>query len=69
MTGSRHAPYRSEALEVLHKTVSGLHRAGVIDDATMRRFDDGCLISPAMTSGDEPPSPKKRSTFLPPTVK
>jgi DNA-binding transcriptional regulator YiaG len=69
MKGSRHAPYRSEALEVLHKTVVGLHRVGVIDDATMRRFDDGCLISTTKASGDKPPRPKKRSTFLPPTAK
>ncbi len=43
MEGSRSQKYRSEALEVLHKTVSGLHRHGVIDKATMRRFDVGCL--------------------------
>lgn len=61
--------HRSEALKVLHKTVSGLHRHGAIDEAILRRFDDGCLISPAKTSGDEPLPPKTRSTFLPFTAK
>jgi DNA-binding transcriptional regulator YiaG len=27
----------------IHKTVVGLHKAGVIDEATMRQFDALCL--------------------------
>jgi putative transcriptional regulator len=35
--------YRSERLEVLHKTAEGLHSVGVFDKATMREFDATCL--------------------------
>lgn len=43
MEGTRKPKYRSDALEVLHETMSGLYRHGVIDKATMRHFDVGCL--------------------------
>lgn len=43
MEGTRKPKYRSDALEVLHETMSGLHRHGIIDKATMRHFDVGCL--------------------------
>lgn len=43
MDHRRRPKYRSDALEVLHETMSGLHRHGVIDTATKRRFDLGCL--------------------------
>ncbi len=33
----------SDILQTVHKTASGLHRAGVIDKATMREFDALCL--------------------------
>lgn len=29
-------------LETIHRSIAGLHRIGVVDDATMRRFDVGC---------------------------
>ncbi len=35
--------YGSEVLDTVHKTASGLHRLGLIDDKTMRDFDEGCL--------------------------
>ena len=35
----------SEILRVVHKTAAGLHRAGVMDKATMREFDVLCLTS------------------------
>ncbi len=34
---------KSGILGTVHKTVAGLHRAGVIDKATMREFDALCL--------------------------
>ncbi len=43
MEGTRKPKYRSDALEVLHKTAAGLYRHGIIDKATMRHFDVGCL--------------------------
>ena len=36
--------YQSEAMGVIHRSVSGLHRIGAVDDATMRHFDEGCLV-------------------------
>src|SRR5260370_35743612 len=33
----------SSILDTVHKTVTGLHRAGVVDKATMREFDALCL--------------------------
>ena len=34
---------RSDALAAVHETAAGLHRAGLIDRATMREFDALCL--------------------------
>jgi len=36
--------YGSEALMVLHQDAEGLHRLGIISDAEMREFDEGCLV-------------------------
>lgn len=33
----------SRTLAIIHETMSGLHKAGLIDRATMRHFDAGCL--------------------------
>ncbi len=35
--------YRSDALRSLHEVAADLHNVGVIDKATMRRFDLSCL--------------------------
>ena len=45
--------YRSDALEVAHKTAVGLHGIGIVDKATMREFDVSCLTTV------EPLSPKE----------
>lgn len=34
---------KSAILEAVHETASGLHRAGVLDQVTMREFDRLCL--------------------------
>jgi putative transcriptional regulator len=39
--------YKSEISEAIHSTVAGMYRAGTIDKATMRRFDESCLAVPA----------------------
>lgn len=39
--------YKSEALEAVYSAASGMYRAGTIDKATMREFDESCLIAPA----------------------
>ena len=42
--------FKSTAMEALHETMSDLHKAGAIDDAAMREFDERCL---AGTTGSE----------------
>ena len=39
--------YKSDAYEAIHSAVSGMYRAGTIDKATMREFDESCLSAPA----------------------
>jgi putative transcriptional regulator len=39
--------YKSDAFEAIHSNVSGMYRAGTIDKATMREFDESCLSVPA----------------------
>lgn len=36
---------RSDALAAVHETAAGLHRAGLVDRATMREFDALCLTT------------------------
>ncbi len=35
----------SDILAVMHETVTGLHRIGLVDQATMRSFDVMCLTT------------------------
>lgn len=44
---TRKLKYKSEISEAIHSSVSGMYRAGTIDQATMREFDESCLIAPA----------------------
>jgi putative transcriptional regulator len=39
--------FKSAAFEAIHSSASAMLRAGVIDKATMREFDEACLVSPA----------------------
>jgi len=39
--------YKSEISEAIHSSVSGMYRAGIVDTATMRKFDESCLATPA----------------------
>jgi len=36
--------YESEALMVIHQQAEGLHRLGIISDAEMKEYDEGCLV-------------------------
>jgi len=38
---------KSDAFEAIHSAARGLQRAGIIDKATMRDFDESCLATPA----------------------
>ena len=49
-----------EALAAIHETMTALHQAGIIDDRTMRRFDEDCLVPddhPNLKSDPEPHAP------------
>jgi hypothetical protein len=37
--------FRSRLSKAIHETASGLHRAGLLDMATMREFDASCLTA------------------------
>ncbi len=39
--------HKSDAFEAIHASASALHRAGALDTATMRTFDETCLSVPA----------------------
>ena len=38
--------FKSDAFAAVHSAAQGLHRAGTIDKATMRGFDETCLAAP-----------------------
>jgi len=39
--------FKSAAFESIHSTASAFNDVGVIDKATMRHFDESCLIAPS----------------------
>ncbi|QUS40997.1 DNA-binding transcriptional regulator [Tardiphaga alba] len=42
-----HKPkFKSDAFEAIHSHVAGMYKAGTVDKATMRRFDESCLVAP-----------------------
>jgi putative transcriptional regulator len=43
---AKNSKYKSEAFEAIHSSVTGMFRAGTIDIATMREFDEACLVVP-----------------------
>ena len=44
---ARNRKYKSDAFEAIHSSVAGMYRAGTVDKATMRDFDQSCLSAPA----------------------
>jgi putative transcriptional regulator len=44
---TKNGKYKSDAFEAIHSSVTGMYRAGTIDKATMRSFDESCLAVPA----------------------
>jgi len=45
--------YKSDAFAAIHSSVSGMYRAGTIDKATMRSFDESCLTMPDTLEPDQ----------------
>ncbi len=43
---TRNRKFKSDAFEAIHSSVAGMYRAGTIDKATMREFDESCLSVP-----------------------
>ena len=43
---TRKPKHKSDAFAAIHSNVAGMMRAGTIDKATMRRFDELCLTAP-----------------------
>lgn len=39
--------FKSDAFEAIHSSASALYRVGAIDKATMRDFDESCIVVPA----------------------
>jgi len=42
--------YKSEPLMVIHQDAEGLHRLGIISDAEMKEYDEGCLVQEPKTA-------------------
>ena len=42
------AKFKSDAFEAIHASAIALHRVGAIDKATMREFDESCLVTPTV---------------------
>ena len=40
--------FKSDAFEAIHVSATALHRVGAIDKATMRGFDESCLVTPTV---------------------
>lgn len=38
--------FKSDAFEAIHSAVEGMYKAGTIDKATMKTFDETCLTVP-----------------------
>ena len=47
------AKFKSDAFEAIYSAAQGLHRAGTIDKATMRDFDESCLVVPVEIAPEE----------------
>ena len=45
--------YKSDAFEAIHSAVSGMQRAGTVDQVTMREFDAACLVSPQLLEPEQ----------------
>jgi len=54
--------YKSRLKAVIHQTASDLHEAGLMDQATMRRFDASCLTPVPELSAPEIRALRKRES-------
>lgn len=45
--------FKSDAFAVIHSVAHGVSRAGTIDKATMRGFDESCLATPPVIAAKQ----------------
>jgi len=50
--------YQSEAMQVIHEDMKGMHELGIISDARMGEFDKMCIVQEQKTSCAAENSPK-----------
>jgi DNA-binding transcriptional regulator YiaG len=59
------AKYKTEMKKAIHQDAAMLHKAGLLSDEEMRRFDEGCLVKPAApvprVSTQEPMAARSRA--------
>ena len=53
--------FRSRLSAAIHETAAGLHRIGLMDQATMRGFDQSCLTAVGPLSAKEIAAIRKRA--------
>ena len=52
--------YESEALQVIHEDMKGMHQLGIIDDVKMNEFDKMCLVQEDEAFNTAPLSPERK---------
>ena len=40
--------FKSDAFDAIHASAAALHQVGAIGKATMREFDESCLVTPSL---------------------
>jgi len=48
--------YQSEAMQVIHEDMKGMHQLGIISDERMSEFDEMCLTQESKASKPETPA-------------
>jgi uncharacterized protein YegP (UPF0339 family) len=55
--------YKSDAFAAIHDTAKGLHEAGAINAAKMRKYDKTCLAGETATAAVRRPPARKAMSF------
>lgn len=60
--------YYSELIEETYKDIEGLHELGIVDQKTMRHFDELCIVPAQPMSAEEIHSLRKREGVSQPVL-
>lgn len=60
--------YYSEIAEETHKSVQGMHKLGIVDQKTMRHFDELCIVPAKPMSGEDIRSLREREGVSQPVL-